>query len=132
MITSLESKYACVYYDRVEREKGKSKFNISNLFSLAIDGITSFSAIPIRFISIFGIFMFMFSIVGMLYVTYARFVNNIDVPGWAFTSVLIMLFGGLNSLFIGIVGEYVGKTYIETKQRPIFTIRKKYIRGTNV
>ena len=73
--------------------------------------------------------MFMVSIMGMFYVVYERFVNNIDVPGWAFTSILIMLFGGLNSLFIGIVGEYVGKTYIETKQRPIFVIRKKYSRN---
>ena len=129
IITSLERQYACVYYDRVEREKGESKFNISTLFSLAIDGITSFSAIPIRFISIFGIFMFMVSIMGMFYVVYERFVNNINVPGWAFTSILIMLFGGLNSLFIGIVGEYVGKTYIETKQRPIFVIRKKDVQN---
>ncbi|PHR69800.1 MAG: glycosyltransferase [Arcobacter sp.] len=128
IITNLESKYACVYYDRLKRTKGESKFNISSLLSLAIDGITSFSAIPIRFISIFGIFMFFFSILGVIYVIYEKFVNNVEVPGWAFTSILIMLFGGLNSLFIGIVGEYVGKTYIETKQRPIFTIRKKYKR----
>lgn len=128
IMTNLESKYACVYYDRVERTKGKSKFNILSLLSLAIDGITSFSAIPIRLISIFGIFMFIFSIIGMFYVLYERFINHVDVPGWAFTSVLIMLFGGLNSLFIGIVGEYVGKTYIETKQRPIFSIRNKYKR----
>jgi len=126
IITNLESKYACVYYDRVKRKEGESKFDIKSLLSLAIDGITSFSAIPIRFISIFGIFMFMFSIFGVMYVLYEKFINNIDVPGWAFTSILIMLFGGLNSLFIGIVGEYVGKTYIETKQRPTFSIRKKY------
>jgi glycosyltransferase involved in cell wall biosynthesis len=128
IITSLESKYACVYYDRVERKKGESKFNVSSLLSLAIDGITSFSAIPIRFISLFGILMFIVSIIGSVYVLYQKFIINIDVPGWAFTSILIMLFGGLNSLFIGIVGEYVGKTYIETKQRPIFSIRKKYQR----
>ena len=131
IIVNLESKYACVYYDRVERAKGASKFNFVNLLSLAIDGITSFSAIPIRFISIFGIVVFLFSIVGAVYVVYEKFINNVEVPGWAFTSIMIMLFGGLNSLFIGMVGEYVGKTYIETKQRPMFVIRKKYTRSND-
>lgn len=128
IITNLESNYACVYYDRRERRKGKSKFNFSNLLSLAIDGITSFSAIPIRFISIFGIFTFILSIIGMLYIMYIKLVIGVDVPGWTFIVILIMLFGGINSLFIGIIGEYIGKTYIETKRRPIFIVRKKYAR----
>jgi len=128
IITSLESRYACVYYDRVERTKGESKFNVSSLLSLAIDGITSFSAIPIRFISLFGVFMFFVSLLGIGYIFYEKFINNIDVPGWTFIVVSIMLFGGLNSLFIGIIGEYIGKTYIETKERPVFTIRKRYDR----
>jgi polyisoprenyl-phosphate glycosyltransferase len=126
IITNLESKYACVYYKRTERIKGKSKFNISSLLSLAIDGVTSFSAIPIRLISVFGVSVFLLSILGVVYIFYEKLINNVDVPGWAFTSILLMLFGGLNSLFIGIVGEYVGKTYLETKGRPIFTIRKIY------
>ena len=126
LILSLDNKYGCVYYERTERKKGTSKFNISSLFSLAIDGITSFSTTPIRFISIFGIILFLISIFGMFYVLYEKLINNVDVPGWAFTSILIMIFGGLNSLFIGIIGEYIGKTYIETKQRPIFTVRKVY------
>ena len=128
IITSLESRYACVYYDRVKRTKGESKFNVSSLLSLAIDGITSFSAIPIRFISLFGVFMFFVSLLGIGYIFYEKFINNIDVPGWTFIVVSIMLFGGLNSLFIGIIGEYIGKTYIETKERPVFTIRKRYDR----
>lgn len=126
LILNLDNKYGCVYYKRSERQKGTSKFNISSLFSLAIDGITSFSVTPIRFISIFGIALFLVSILGMLYVLYEKFINNVDVPGWAFTSILIMIFGGLNSLFIGVIGEYIGKTYIETKQRPVFTVRKVY------
>ena len=126
IITNLESQYECVYYGRSERQKGESKFNVKHLLSLAIDGITSFSALPIRFISIFGIFTFFLSIIGMLYVMYEKFIHQVDVPGWAFTSILIMLFGGLNTLFIGIVGEYIGKTYIETKRRPLFSVRKVY------
>ena len=131
IITSLESRYACVYYDRVERTRGESKFNLSSLLSLAIDGITSFSAIPIRFISLFGIFMFFISLLGIVYIFYEKFINNIEVPGWTFIVVSIMLFGGLNSLFIGIIGEYIGKTYIETKERPIFTVRRRYDRRKN-
>ena len=126
LILTLDNKYGSVYYKRTERKKGISKFNISSLFSLAIDGITSFSTTPIRFISIFGIVLFLISVFGMFYVLYEKFINNIDVPGWAFTSILIMIFGGLNSLFIGVIGEYIGKTYIETKQRPIFTVRRVY------
>lgn len=128
IILGLESRYACVYYTRKPREKGESKFNLSSLVSLAIDGITSFSPMPIRFISLFGIVMFMVSIFGIFYVMYEKFINGENVPGWAFTSILIMLFGGLNSLFVGLVGEYIGKTYTEVKQRPMFVVRKKYSR----
>lgn len=126
LILSLDNRYGCIYYKRTARTKGSSKFNISNLFSLAVDGITSFSTTPIRFIFLFGIILFLISILGMFYVLYEKFINNIDVPGWAFTSILIMIFGGLNSLFIGVIGEYIGKTYMETKHRPIFSVRKIY------
>lgn len=126
MIFKLESKFSCVYYEREKRKQGQSKFNLGSLFSLAFDGIASFSISPIRFIFFFGIVVFLLSIIGMSYVFYEKIINGIDVPGWAFTTTFVMLFGGLNSLFIGIIGEYIGRTYIETKQRPIFSIRKIY------
>ncbi len=128
LVTLLENKYSCVYYDRVKRKSGKSKFDIKSLLSLAIDGITSFSTLPIKFISFFGFGIFLLSILGMFYILYEKYVNNVSVPGWAFTSMIVMFFGGINSLFLGIVGEYVGKSYVETKQRPIFIIRKEYRR----
>jgi glycosyltransferase involved in cell wall biosynthesis len=126
IITQLESQYACVYYDRSPRIKGETKFNLFSLFSLAVDGITSFSTIPIRFISLFGLISFSLSIIGIIFILYEKIINNLDVPGWAFISAAIIFFGGLNSLFIGVVGEYIGKTYIESKQRPLFSIRNIY------
>lgn len=130
MILSLESKYATVVYDRKPRQAGKTKFKIKELFALALDGITSFTSAPIRIVTIFGFIFFLLSILGTLYVLEEKFIRKVDVPGWAFLSLLILFFGGVQSLFMGIIGEYIAKTYIETKKRPLFLIRKIYSKAT--
>lgn len=126
MILELESKYACVYYDREKRKKGKTKFNLKALISLAIDGITSFTSAPIKLVTYFGFITFILSLIGCLYVLNEKFIKKVDVPGWAFLSILILFFGGVQSLFLGIVGEYIAKTYMEVKKRPLFLVRKIY------
>ena len=68
--------------------------------------------------------MFFISLLFILYILIQKLYFGISVEGWAFTSIAIFMFGGINSFFIGIVGEYVGKSYIETKERPLFTVRK--------
>jgi glycosyltransferase involved in cell wall biosynthesis len=123
MIFELENKYGCVYYERSKRTAGRTKFDVFNLFALAIDGIISFSVNPIRYISFLGISMFLVALIALIYVLYIKLITNVDVPGWAFITLAILLFGGLQSLFIGIVGEYISKIYIEVKQRPLFNIR---------
>jgi glycosyltransferase involved in cell wall biosynthesis len=123
MILELENNYGCVYYERSKRTAGKTKFDVYNLLALAIDGITSFSITPIRYISFLGISMFLVALVGLFYVLYVKLISNVEVPGWAFITLAILLFGGLQSLFIGIVGEYIAKIYTEVKQRPLFNIR---------
>ncbi|MBV9987983.1 MAG: glycosyltransferase family 2 protein [Chitinophagaceae bacterium] len=123
MILELDSRYACVYYERARRMAGKTKFDFYNLLGLAVDGITSFSTKPIRLISFLGIFMFLLSGLGLLYVLYVKLIAKVDVPGWAFTSLIIFFFGGVQSLFLGIIGEYVAKIYTEVKQRPLFNVR---------
>lgn len=128
LILELESRYACVYYERRKRKKGKSKFNMPKLISFAIDGITSFTSTPIRIITAFGLFAFILSFAGALYVLYEKLIRGVQVPGWAFISIVLLFYGGLQSLFLGIVGEYIAKTYIETKQRPLFLIRNIYKR----
>ncbi|MFC1566328.1 glycosyltransferase family 2 protein [bacterium] len=126
IILGLDAKYACVYYDRIARKAGRTKFTLKHLVNFALDGITSLSVIPIRMISLFGFILFVLSIIGTMFILYVRLVQKIDVPGWAFLSFIVMLFGGLQSLFIGMIGEYIAKTYIETKERPIFLVREKY------
>lgn len=126
MIFELESKYACVYYSRTKREQGESKFNVKALFSLSIDGITSFSAAPMRFISFVGMLIFMISVTGLTFVLFRRFFYGVEVPGWAFISFSIMFFGGVQTLFLGVIGEYLSKIYLEVKGRPVFSVRKIY------
>jgi len=126
IILSLESKYACVYYDREPRRAGKTKFRFFKLISLALDGITSFSNFPIRIILLLGLFMFLLSIVILIYVIYIKCFTELHISGWASISIMILFFGGIQNLFLGILGEYIAKTYIETKQRPFFSVRKLY------
>lgn len=113
-----------VTYDRSERFSGESKYPLRKMIALSIDGITSFSAIPLRMVAGLGILIFLFSLVISIWVLWVRFVSGDSVPGWA-SSVLPMYFlGGIQLFCIGIVGEYVAKIYMETKQRPHFFIEK--------
>jgi len=113
-----------VAYDRSERFAGESKYPLSKMLALAIDGITSFSALPLRMIAGLGIIIFLFSLAISFWVMWVRFVSGDAIPGWA-SSVLPMYFlGGIQLLSIGVVGEYVAKIYMETKQRPRFIIEK--------
>lgn len=126
MIFELESRYACVFYDRTERKAGKTKFDLPNLFGLAIDGITSFTSIPIRFVSFIGLSMFFISIIGFFYVLFMKYVINVRVPGWSSIAVIVLFYGGIQTLSLGIIGEYISKIYFETKQRPLFLVRHLY------
>lgn len=131
MIFEIESKYSCVYYKRREREKGETKFRPANLIALAVDAITSFSSFPIRLVFFIGLFLFGISILGMIFVAYMKFIVGVPVSGWASMSVFILFFSGLQNLSIGLIGEYISKIYIETKERPIFSIRKIIEREKN-
>ena len=111
-----------VTYDRAARTAGESKYSIRKMLSLAIDGITSFSPLPLRMIAVLGVLTFLGSLVLSLWVLWIYFVDQDAVPGWS-SSVLPMYFlGGIQLLGIGIVGEYVAKAYMETKRRPRFII----------
>lgn len=127
LIFEIESKYACVYYKRTPRQAGESKFKSLDLFSLGWDGITSFSNTPIKFVLFFGFILFLSSLLGICYVLFCKFVFERTVPGWASTLILLLFFAGMQNLFLGIIGEYLSKIFIEVKQRPIFLIRKKYV-----
>lgn len=113
-----------VEYDRHERLAGKSKYPLRKMLALAIDGITSFSATPLRFIAGLGMLVFIGSMLMSIWVLWTKFVTGEAIPGWT-SSVLPMYFlGGIQLFAIGVVGEYVSKIYLETKRRPRFIVDK--------
>lgn len=126
MILQLESKYAIVSYKRDARGGGSSKFNIRSLLSLSLDGIVSFTYVPLRFASIAGIFSSFLALIFSLWVLYIKFFTDKFIPGWASILLPILVVGGLQLFAIGIIGEYIGRLYIEIKQRPLFLVREEY------
>ncbi len=110
-----------VTYERHERFAGESKYPLKKMLAFATDGITSFSIKPIRMITTCGILIFGISILMLLYFLVLHFTGS-TVHGWTSTIVSIWAIGGLQLLAIGIVGEYIGKIYLETKERPKYII----------
>ena len=111
-----------VLYERGERFAGESKYPVKKMMSFALDGITSFSVKPIRMIMAVGFVIFCISIIILIWSLIVHFMGN-TVLGWSSTIVSIWALGGLQLLAIGIVGEYIGKMYLETKARPRFAIK---------
>ena len=113
---------AIVTYDRGERFAGQSKYPLRKMLLFAIDGITSFSAVPLRLVAVIGFGLFLVSILVMLWVLWIRLDGGSAVPGWASTLLPILFLSGVQLLCLGIVGEYVGKIYSEVKARPRYII----------
>ncbi len=113
-----------VYYNRTPRIAGQTKYPLFKLTSLAWQAITSFSVVPIRIISILGITIALFSSIIFAYFFLTKLFSNRAFPGYASLICSIWLLGGLQLFAIGIIGEYIGKTYLETKRRPRYTIEK--------
>ncbi len=110
-----------VEYERSERLAGESKYPLKKMLALAWEGITSLSIKPIRVVTSVGTIVFMLSILMLVYFLY-RYFSGATVPGWASLAVSIWAIGGLQLLAIGIVGEYIGKIYLEVKQRPRYFV----------
>ena len=113
----------CVYYERNERFAGESKYPLKKMLSFAFDGITSFSVKPIRFILSMGIVIFFVSIAILIY-SIVRHCMGATALGWSSLMVSIWALGGLQLFAIGLIGEYIGKMYLETKGRPRFAIQE--------
>ncbi|MCQ2497556.1 MAG: glycosyltransferase family 2 protein [Lachnospiraceae bacterium] len=123
MIPTLGFKSGIVYYERAERFAGESKYTIGKMFSLAINGATSFSVKPIRMITWLGFFVFIGSIAIFIYSLIRHFMGE-TIRGWTTLMVSIWAIGGLILLALGVVGEYIGKIYLETKGRPRYIIEE--------
>ena len=114
-------KTATVEYVRNERQAGESKYPLKKMISFAVEGITSLSIKPIRFITFLGVFIFFVSIIMLIRFLITWAVGN-AVPGWSTIVISIWAIGGLQLLSIGVIGEYIGKIYLETKARPKYII----------
>lgn len=119
-------KSSIVEYEREERFAGESKYPLKKMIGLAIDGITSLSVKPLRLISSIGLITALISFIGILWVLVNFFAFQ-TVSGWSSTVVVICFMSGIQLLSIGIIGEYIGKMYLEVKERPRFIISESTI-----
>lgn len=115
-------------YDVQARESGESKWSFRSLFHYAVDGIVSFTTAPLKLATVIGTVMFFVSIVYIAVIVIEKLFFGIAVAGYASIVALILLFGGLQLLCIGIIGEYIAKIYEQVKNRPVYIIKKEYRR----
>ena len=115
-----------VEYDRVERSVGTTKFRYWRLWTLALDGITSASTAPLRIWSYVGVVVALLSFLYALYIILHTLITGIDAPGYASLMTAVLFFGGLQLISLGVLGEYVGRILVETKQRPLYVIRETF------
>lgn len=114
----------CVYYERHEREAGKSHYPLGKMIHLAVDGITSLSVKPIELITRFGAFTALLGLIGILWAVIMALKGQ-TAAGWASIVCIVCFMSGMQMLSLGVIGCYVGKTYLETKQRPRWIISEK-------
>lgn len=124
MIPLVGFKSTCVYYERHERLAGESHYPLKKMISLALNGITSLSTKPIRIITVFGFIVALLSFLGIIW-SVITFALGKTVAGWASLVTIIFFFSGIQLLSLGVIGEYIGKIYLEAKARPRFIIEKR-------
>lgn len=124
MVPLVGFKSTCVEYARCERLAGKSKYPLSKMLSLAADGITSLSVKPLRLITSFGVFVALLSFIGVIWAIISALCGD-TVAGWASTTCIVCFVGGVQLICLGIIGEYIGKIYLETKGRPRYIISER-------
>ena len=110
-----------VYFDVRERQAGESKYTMGKMLSFAVDGITSFSIRPLQLITLLGFLMLLVSVI-MVITTVVDYYSGRTVPGWASSYCSVWFIGSVQLLSLGIIGEYIGKIYLETKHRPKYHI----------
>lgn len=116
-------------YDRDPRAAGLTKWNYAKLFDLAIDGITSFTTAPLRIASLFGIVVSFASFIYIIFLVFRTLFIGSDLAGYPSMMAVILFLGGVQLLSIGIIGEYIGRIFIETKQRPLYFVEEYHQSG---
>ena len=124
IIPQLGFKQSVVYYSRAEREAGTTHYPLSKMMSLAIDGVTSFSIRPLRLITVLGIIVALLSFIGIIYVL-VSVISGYYVDGWASTTCILCFVSGIQMISLGVIGEYIGRIYLETKKRPRYFVAER-------
>ncbi len=124
MVPLVGFKSTSVYYERHERLAGQSKYPLKKMLALAFDGITSLSVKPIRLVFFAGLMIMLLSFIGIMWAVIAAFMGA-TVSGWASLACIVCFMGGMQCLFLGLIGEYIGKIYLEVKGRPRYIIAER-------
>ena len=122
IVPLLGFKNAVVYYERLARSAGRSKYPFSKMLAFALNGITSFSVVPLRLLTFFGVLLFFFCFCYGAYALYVKLFTNDALSGWTSTVLIVLFLGGTQFFGLGIMGEYIGKIYAEVKRRPRYFI----------
>lgn len=126
LFASLGFKQKLLYFSRSERTKGKSSFSLWRLWNFALDGIASFSSLPLRIWSYFGFLMALFGLLYAGWIFIRTVIFGVDLPGYASILVSILFFSGIQLISIGILGEYIGRIFTEVKRRPMYLVDDSY------
>lgn len=126
LLTWVGFKEQLIYHERAERVAGKSNWNYWKLFKFSLDGITSFSKTPLEIWMYLGLIISFFSFIYGAYYIVKTLIFGIDVPGYPSLLLFVLFFSGLQMIGIGMLGQYIGRIFVETKQRPIYVVRKIY------
>lgn len=113
-----------VYYSRPQRAAGDTKWKPWKLWNFALDGIVSFTTLPLRIWTYLGFLVALFSLCYLVFIILRTLMLGIDVPGYASILSVVLLFSGINMIGLGILGEYIGRIFVEVKQRPLYLIRE--------
>lgn len=120
-----------VEYEADPRFSGKTKYSFGRMISFALDGITSFSSFPLRLATYLGLAIALFSFLYILYAIYIRLFTSQAIAGWTSVLVAVLFIGGIQLIFLGVIGEYLSRVYEETKQRPLYIVSHKLGFGSN-
>lgn len=125
MVSWVGHRQTAVPYARAERFAGESKYPLRKMMTLALDGIVSFSAIPLKIVTSVGLAFSALSVVGIIYAIVLRLWTDNWVPGWTILFIAVLLIGGLQFIFLGVMGEYIGRIYNEAKNRPLYLVMEE-------
>jgi glycosyltransferase involved in cell wall biosynthesis len=124
LVSWLGFKQVGIEYHAEKRHTGRSKYSLSKMVSFSIQGITSFSILPLRVSIIFGLLISMGAFVYAVYALYAKYIMKVAIVGWTSILISVLFLGGIQLIFLGVIGEYLGKMFIETKNRPNYIIKE--------